>query len=405
MIFDDHVHLCAPGTIKALQSQHPELFGYSNALDNPWESYRKQAAARGIFKALAFPFPLKEAEIAPANNYVLNAAWRNQDLIIPLLLLSEDLAKVEPHIKQIAGFKEHFYLSGERRPEQYAKVYDFLQQHGLVLLIHPHMKERVSRIKYIKTHFPNLRVILAHSGRKWPLKGDDVIDVIVPALGHFEELYFDTSSIRDSTVIAKLVQKVGSERVLFGSDFPYYRDLGEDLYNCELQMIAEAYLSSKDQDNVLYRNFRRLFLGDYWIRRVTKQDKDALLGLIERMPAKEKKFLAINRKLATFREGIRNERHIHILEAPSGVVGFVRESGRPDNGAVVEEIYVQDAYRGKGNARRLLEPLQAMFDWLEAKTYADNTSICHLLEKSGFTVTHKTEKGVILIWTWKKAGG
>ncbi|OQX27551.1 MAG: hypothetical protein BWK80_04760 [Desulfobacteraceae bacterium IS3] len=357
---------------------------------------------KGIFKALAFPFPFKGVKIDVANEYILEAAEHNQDMIIPLLLIKPDLTVLENSINRVAGLKEHFYFTEDVPLNEYDHVYDFLQQHNLILLIHPHMKERIERISYIKKNFPKLKVILAHSGRKWIFTGDDVIDIIVPKLKKFEHLYFETSSIRDSKTVAELVNKVGAERVLFGSDFPCCQEKEEDLYFCEFEMIENAKLSDDIKEKIFITNFREIFLKNYWIRRVSKKDHDVLLNLINGISSQERKFLAIDKKMAVVKDNIRRENHIFILENTKEIIGFVRESGRSENGAVIEEIFIKEQFRQKGYGKHLLLFLCGMFDWLSAKTYTANKNICTLFEKSKFRIQEKTKKGTILNWFWTK---
>lgn len=399
MIFDSHVHLCPRGTFKSQENALPREI---HAEDNTWQNYRKQAMKKGIFKALAFPFPFKGVKIDVANEYILNAAEHNQDMIIPLLLIGTDLNILENYINKVAGLKEHFYLTEGVHVSEYNHFYDFLQQHNLVLLIHPHMKERIERIKYIKKNFPELKVILAHAGRKWIFTGDDVIDNIVPQLKNFEHLYFETSSIRDSRTVAELVNKVGAERVLFGSDFPCCQKKKEDLYFCEFEMIENAKLSDDIKEKIFITNFRNIFLKNYWIRRVSKADQNILLNLINGISSQERKFLAIDKKMAVIKDNIRRENHIFILENTKEIIGFIRESGRSKNGALIEEVFIKEQFRQKGYGRYLLLFLCGMFDWLGAKTYAANKNICNLFEKLGFRIQEKTKKESILNWIWTK---
>lgn len=404
MIFDCHVHLCEKGALRVLPASDKRE-GYRLARENPWESYRRVAVKYGIFKALAVPFPFKE--LPDANRYVCQAADQNPDLLMPLVLLTEDVSYLESLGSRIVGIKEHFYLVDDKPAKNYYSTYDFLQQKGLVLLLHPAQKEGVPRVEEIVNNFPRLRVILAHSGRRKLFSGQGVREV-AQALKRYENLFFETSTIRDPHAIRELIEQVGKERVLFGSDFPYYRMESEETYSEEIRAVKEARRPDDteqdyiiQQDYIFRQNFRRLFLQDVWIRRVSREDKDTLLNMIRGIPAEEREFLVIDEKLGVFKRAIENERHILLLESSDEIIGFLRESGRPGNGAMIEEIYIKPNYRRRGYAKRLLAACAAMFDWLQMKTDSRNVNMNKLAESVGFVQENRAGQRPQKKFTWK----
>jgi len=403
VVFDAHLHLGQSAFVEPPNPGELDLPIYQNATENRWVAYARHAEKQGIFKALAFAFPFPTVAVRRANQYVIDAAARRPDLFLPLLLVSDELAYFEAQRDHIAGAKEEFYLPGGRDLRQFMPVYDFLEQNDLVLLIHPHWDDRVSRIRHIRRNFPKLRMILAHSGRKWPFFGDDVLETIVPALGKLKHLYFDTSTIRDPRVVQALAEKVGANRVIFGSDFPFYNKKNEDIYRQELDAVYAAKLPDDAKELILRGNFQSLFLGDSWSRRVSRDDGIALARLLEDITALDRKHLAIDKKLAVFRANVRAERHIFVLENRSGLLGFMRESGRHDDTAMVEEVCVHPSYRGRGYGEALLRLAQQMFAGLEAKTFAANEGMNRLLKKVGFSSGNGATGKAILLWKWSHA--
>lgn len=401
MIFDSHVHLCEKGSLKGVCRADSQLPGYRNARENSWESYARVAAKNGVFKALVMPFPFKELSATAADDYICRAVACNPDLLIGLALITPTVSYLESLGTSVVGAKEHFYLTGEQPVRSYFPAYEFLQQNDLVLLIHPRWNERVTRITEIKRSFPQLKVILAHSGRKSPYTGEEVVQVACK-LKRFDSLFFDTSTIRDPSAITQLMRMVGSDRVLFGSDFPYFQSKDEDSYGLERAAVEDACLNDQQRHQVFQQTFRNLFLRDVWVRRACKEDTDSLLKIIQKISADERKFLAIDKKLDIIKQEVRSERHVLLLESKDEIVGFARESGRSDNGALVEEIYIKPAHRGKGYAKRLLAAFAAKFDWMEMKTYSTNTNICNLAERFGFAIHKKTPRGSRLTWKWSR---
>jgi len=239
IIYDSHVHLGLTKFHKLPKEDVGEMPIYNNAKENKWPSYAKYADKNGVFKSLVFPFPFPKELTREANEYVIDAASRRPDLFIPLLLITDKKEFFEKHINLIAGAKEEFYLPGGRDPGKYSQIYDLLQSEGKVLVIHPHREDRIERVLDISKQFPKLKIILAHAGRRSPFTGQDVIEYIAPSLHHLNNLFFDTSTIRDSSVIKELVRIVGAERILFGSDTPFYESEGEDVFSFDEVKLAK----------------------------------------------------------------------------------------------------------------------------------------------------------------------
>jgi len=397
MFFDTHVHIGKKSFMSRIKDQNKQLPGYLGGLENDWKKYVKLAEINHIYKALIFPFTFEEVEYSSANKYISQAYDLNQELFIPFYIINEQLSPKELEGQTLFGIKEHFYITRNTDISNYFPVYDFLQQTDKLLFIHPHMNDRVERVQLIKKNFPKLKIILAHSGRKWPFTGDDVLDLVLPALKSYEDIYFDTSTILNPKVISEMVNVIGSHRVLFGSDYPFEHPEA-DIYKAELGVIDKLKISNEDRENIIRNNFEHLFLKDVWIRRISKDDRNDVMQLISELDPKERKFLAVDQKLDVIKATIRNERHIYVLENTQQIIGFIRESGRSNNGAILEELLINERFRKKGYAELLINAIANKFDYVEAKTLSDNTSVNYLNIKLGFSIVKQSESGKILNW-------
>lgn len=398
MIFDGHVHVGGKEVWGEVKEENRGLLGYRNLPENRWERYVRLAQKKSIFKAIAFPYPFEESDVEAANRYITKAFYKNQELLIPFWLISPSLTETMIRQNNIRGLKEHFYLSRNLDKRHFFPAYDLLRQSGLFLIIHPHLSERVEKIQFLKENFPQLKIILAHSGRKWPFSGEEVLERVIPALKGYEDLYFDTSTIRDSRTIAGMVKAVGSERILFGSDYPFFREEGEDVIEAELAPILKADIPEGERENILKNNFKRLFMEGVWTRRGSREDREELLAMIAAVDPQERKFLALDQKMDVIRSNIRDERHIHVIENSHRLLGFARESGRPDNGALLEEIYLLEEERHKGYAHLLTRVITDKFAYVEAKTFAENRSAAALFRRLKFSVEKTSKNGNILYW-------
>lgn len=97
-------------------------------------------------------------------------------------------------------------------------------------------------------NFPKLKIIIAH------LRGIDIRGILT--IKNFENIYVDTSGAQPVTgIIEYAVKKIGSERILFGSDV-YFPD-GRD-FSVQLMAVIESNIKTKDKENILYKNAKEL---------------------------------------------------------------------------------------------------------------------------------------------------
>ena len=187
MIFDTHTHISRKKFFRNIESSKKDSLAYE-VMECTYDILSKRMLKNNITKSVIFPFPFEEADLKQTNNYIVEAYNRNRELFVPFFLIGDDIDDSVIKQNRVMGFKEHFCLGKYEDQRYFNEHYDYLQQNKLFLLIHPHMSERISKIKYLKKTFPDLKVILAHSGRKWPFTGDEVYDVILPELSSYKNL-------------------------------------------------------------------------------------------------------------------------------------------------------------------------------------------------------------------------
>jgi predicted TIM-barrel fold metal-dependent hydrolase len=111
---------------------------------------------------------------------------------------------------------------------------------------------------------PDLKLILAHWG------GGLAFFELNPRLRKaLKNVYYDTSAtplLYEPSIFRRLIEIIGSEKILFGSDFPlrlYPRTQKTPDYTTFLDAIShEAELSNEESQAILYKNMQRL-LGEF----------------------------------------------------------------------------------------------------------------------------------------------
>jgi hypothetical protein len=129
-----------------------------------------------------------------------------------------------------------------------------LERGGLPVLIHcghPIFTLPWS-IEELAVAFPGVKVIIGHMGH-----GNVVyINAAIDIAARNPNVYLETSGMPMHTKIKDAVERVGVERVLYGSDIPFHHPA------VEILRVEVSGLGPEELDRVLRGNSRLLFLGE-----------------------------------------------------------------------------------------------------------------------------------------------
>jgi predicted TIM-barrel fold metal-dependent hydrolase len=110
----------------------------------------------------------------------------------------------------------------------------------------------------IATKFKETKIILAHMG-KCHCTDRDLIDKFIELAENNSNVFIDTSCIALLWKLEVVIRKIGSERVLFGTDGPAVFWPDEITYaRLELNKIKSLDLTEKDANNILGGNIAKL---------------------------------------------------------------------------------------------------------------------------------------------------
>jgi len=166
--------------------------------------------------------------------------------------LDQDLAEFDD-VKGYVGFKllpdyHRYPLNGEK----FRKIYEFANERGLLLLSHtwghsaynpPQMIAELSR------KYENIQFLLGHSA---PGETDYAIELARTQPNVYLELC-DTGRLNG--IIGKMVREASSEKVLFGTDFPWYDP------HYMLGSVLFSGIGDDDIRNIIHHNAVRLLEG------------------------------------------------------------------------------------------------------------------------------------------------
>ncbi|MDQ1301514.1 MAG: Amidohydro-rel protein [Chloroflexota bacterium] len=173
------------------------------------------------------------ASLAAENELVSRAArsapgWRSSFLITPQM--TPEYVRAEARRLGAAGLKCYHVHSG-KEPSWDAEIPDYLpepivrvaDEEGLCITLHMVRRRAVadpSNQRWIRHYcetYPRMRLILAHAARGF--NPNHTIEGI-PALRGLPNLWCDMAAVTDVGACEAIIEALGHERLLYGTDFP-----------------------------------------------------------------------------------------------------------------------------------------------------------------------------------------
>lgn len=275
-IFDAHAHWYRndhfpAATVPALARSGPAVAG-SEAFDRAIEELIPRRQTEGLF----FPFPHAEVDVAKANTFLheelqRRPASRGQMLITP----AHDPESIRQTVREcgFVGLK-CYHVYSPRRPTFDSTIEEFLpeeqvriaHEESLAITLHmvrPRALADVANQAAIRRYcerYPNMRLILAHAAR-----GFNAHHTIlgIDSLRGLDNVWFDTSAVTDCGAIEAIINTLGHERVLYGSDFPVSHLRGR----CVALGDSFLWISAENTDlNVPYAALNLALVGHEALR-------------------------------------------------------------------------------------------------------------------------------------------
>ena len=233
ILFDAHAHwYCAghflPGEIPALVKSGPLVAG-SAEFDRQMKPLIPDRQTEGLF----FPFPHPTVDVNAENEFLFQELQkrpgsRGQMLITP----DQDPEFIRETVRRcdFVGLKcYHVYSSRQPTFDSYIEEYlpeeqvRIAHEEGLSITLHMVRARALAdeanqqTIRRYCERYPNMRLILAHAAR-----GFNAHHTIlgIESLRGLPNVWFDTSAVTDSGAIEAIINVMGHQRVLYGSDFP-----------------------------------------------------------------------------------------------------------------------------------------------------------------------------------------
>lgn len=143
---------------------------------------------------------------------------------------------------------EGYYLDTPLRVEP---IFEVLDDRHAFCLMHsspdPGSGESPTAVRAVVSRFTNVTTFLGHAF----LSEQQTVESVA-LVKEFPHVYFDVAYQSDPQLTERLVAEVGSERVVFGTDQPFYDPARVH------DSVVQARISDDDKRNILHDNVRRL---------------------------------------------------------------------------------------------------------------------------------------------------
>ncbi len=161
--------------------------------------------------------------------------------------------ELEEYLPLFKGVKLHPRLEDfDPLDERFAKIFEVIEKHRIPILIHTRKENNdhsdPDRLLSLVEKYKGINFIFGHFA--------NAVESVIGRTKDLPNLFLETSIVSSPKIIEMAVKKCGSEKILFGSDFPYSDQ------ELELQKVLRAEISFADKENILYRNALRLLEVD-----------------------------------------------------------------------------------------------------------------------------------------------
>lgn len=268
MIIDFHTHIfpdrIAESTIKMLS----EKAGFPNYLDARAESLLKSMNDSGVDKSVLLPALTAPKQFDSVNRYTLETAKASEGRLIPFGGIHPDCDDIASKLNFLAdsgfyGIKLHpDYQSTFIDDEKYINIITLAVKNGLAVTVHagvdcglpdpvhctPERCYRMLERVFAKAQGDAPKIILAHMGGY--MMGEDVLRLLCGA-----DVYFDTGFTlfeKDVEMTLKIINKHGTDKVLFATDSPWAPQ------NEYVETVRKLELGDSDTEKILGENAMKL---------------------------------------------------------------------------------------------------------------------------------------------------
>ncbi len=259
-LIDAHCHIY-PERIAARAVQATDTFyGLTSFGEGTTQHLLSEGDRVGVDRFVVQSVASTPHQVQSINRFIAEEVRKSQGRLIGLGTLhpdTEDLAGDIRHLRELGlcGVKLHPDIQDFKIDDaRCLKIYEKCEEEGLPILMHAgdsrYDRSNPNRLLPIIEIYTGLTVVAAHLG------GWSMWDEAVEKLAGLPNLYVDTSSSLSFMTrerAKELILRYGTDRVLYGTDYPMWRA------DRELETLLRMELSDEDYQKIFSDNALRVF--------------------------------------------------------------------------------------------------------------------------------------------------
>ena len=263
MIIDFHTHIYPEAVAaKILPAAKRKLKVAVPGTGSP-DDLREMMQWGGVSRSVLLPLAKGCQDVSGLNDWIQAAASKNQELT-PFGAVHPFMEGLEEELDRLEGWGVRGVKMMPLLQQVYPddprcfRLYQELVDRDMILIAHagrdpldrPEVYGTPERFASLAASFPDLKLVLAHLGglRMWDAVRDHLL-----AAG--ENVYFDTAYVSfymGGEEMAELIRDIGTDRVVFGSDYPW-EEPGR-----AAEIIRDLGLSEAEEDAIFFSNAAEL---------------------------------------------------------------------------------------------------------------------------------------------------
>ncbi len=260
MIIDSHCHVYPDKIAVKASAATADFYGIPMRYDGKVSTLLKAGNEAGIDKFIIQSVATTPKQVESINRFIAAIVKEYPDRMYGLGTLHPDSEDIRGDVERLIelglkGVKIHPDIQAFKLDDyRCLKIYELCEEHSLPILVHTgdsrYDYSNPNRLAPILDIYKNLTVVGAHFG------GWSIWDEATKQLYKEDNFYVDCSSsfyALDDKEIKLLISEYGTDRVLFGTDYPMWSP------ESELERLQSLGYSDDDMEKMLYKNALKVF--------------------------------------------------------------------------------------------------------------------------------------------------
>lgn len=261
LVIDAHCHIYPDKIAKKAAGATDKFYDVHGFGDGTVGMLQKEGLKAGIDKFVVQSVATTPKQVSSINNFIAGTVCKSEGRLTGLGTLHPDSSDLEKDVEEIIslglhGVKLHPDIQGFKIDDyRCLKIYELCEKAKLPILMHTgdsrYDNSNPNRLVPILEIYSDLIIVGAHFG------GWSIWEEASKKLHGIKNLYVDCSSsfawLPDNEKVKEIIERYGTDRVLFGTDYPMWSP------KTELERFLSLGYSDEVKKQILSQNAIKVF--------------------------------------------------------------------------------------------------------------------------------------------------